>query len=400
MTTVDEQLGRSREHRWNLAWGLAPYGLLVLACAVYLVSDPVGLDERLVTLGIAAGLAGWHWWFAVAHPRWWDRRSWAMAGYFVGLLALTSVLVLRGDAFQLFVPACYVLAFVALPGWPAYLGVVAANVPWLVVPGTASPSVLINLAVATPLAALVGGVVRAMEREAVRRREVNSELVAVAAENARLHALLVARAREAGIAEERARLAREIHDTVAQGLTGIVMRLEAVGELVPDPGPVRAGVDAARDLARTSLVEVRRSIEALRPGPLQDARLGDAVRQAVATWREQHGVPAAFTVTGTPQPVHSEVEVTVLRAAQEALANVGRHARARRVDVTLSYMEDVIVLDVRDDGVGFEVGSAGGFGLTALRQRVRALSGSVDVESAPGAGTAVGVAVPVIEVER
>ncbi|MFD7658430.1 sensor histidine kinase, partial [Actinosynnema sp. NPDC059797] len=383
MTTVDEQPDLARERRWNLAWGLAPYGLLALACAVYLVFDTADWGERLVTLGIAAGLAAWHWWFAMAHPQWWDRRSWAMTGYFIGLLVLASLLVLRSDAFQLFVPACYVLAFVALPGWPAYLGVVAANAPWLVAPGSGTLSVLVNLAVATPLAALVGGMVRAMEEEAIRRRETNRELVAVAAENARLHAMLVARARETGIAEERARLAREIHDTVAQGLTGVVTQLEAVGELV-GPGPVRGRVDAARDLARTSLAEVRRSIEALRPGPLQDARLGDAVRQAVTTWRAQYDVPATFTVTGTPQPVHSEVEVTVLRAAQEALANVGRHARARRVDVTLSYMEDVIVLDVRDDGAGFDAGSADGFGLTALRQRVRALSGSVDVESAPG----------------
>ncbi|GAA1286726.1 sensor histidine kinase [Saccharothrix xinjiangensis] len=398
MTTVDEQLELARERRWNLAWVLTPYGLLGLASAVYAVSDPAGWGERLVTLGIAAGLAGWHWWFALAHPQWWDRWSWVMVGYFAGLIAFASVLVMRSDAFQLFVPACYVLAFIALPGWPAYLGVVAANVPWLMAPGAEALSTLVNLAVATPLAALIGGMVRAMEGEAIRRREANRELVAVAAENARLHAMLVARARETGVAEERARLAREIHDTVAQGLTGVVTQLEAVGELV-GPGPVRARVDAARDLARTGLAEVRRSIEALRPGPLQGARLGDAVRQAVTTWRAQYDVPATFTVTGTPQPVHSEVEVTVLRAAQEALANVGRHARARRVDVTLSYMEDVIVLDVRDDGTGFDTGSVGGFGLTALRQRVRSLSGSVDVESAPGSGTAVSVTVPVIEVE-
>jgi len=258
---------------------------------------------------------------------------------------------------------------------------------------------LFDIAMATPLAALVGGVIRAMEREAIRRREVNGELVAMAAENARLHELLVTRAREAGIAEERARMAREIHDTVAQGLTGIVTQLEAAGEL-PAPDPVRGRIDTARNLARTSLVEVRRSIEALRPGPLQGARLGEAVRQAVATWREQYDVPVTFTVTGEPQPAHSEVEVTVLRAAREALSNAGRHARARRVDVTLSYMEDVIVLDVRDDGVGFEPAAVGGFGLTALRQRVRSLPGFVDVESAPGAGTAVSVCVPVIEVER
>ncbi|MBM7774961.1 signal transduction histidine kinase [Actinokineospora baliensis] len=397
MTSVDDQLGLRREQRWDLVWVLAPYGLLVLACGASAVFDHVGWQHRLVTLGIAAVLGGWHALFIAAHDRLGERR-WAMAVYFAGLLALTAVLVLRSDAFQLFVPGCYLLAFVALPGWPAYLGVVAANVPWLLAQGGDTRATLLSLAMVTPLVALTGGMIRAMEREAVRRRETNRELVAMAEENARLHALLVRQARETGIAEERARLAREIHDTVAQGLTGIVTQLEAVDDRVPLP--VRGRLVVARDLARSSLTEVRRSIEALRPGPLQDARLGDAIRDTVGAWQEQYDIAAAFTVTGTPLPVHSEVEVTVLRAAQEALSNVGRHAAATRVDVTLSYMEDVIILDVRDDGIGFDVAASGGFGLTALRQRVRALSGSVDIESAPGGGTAVSVTVPVIEAEQ
>jgi signal transduction histidine kinase len=121
------------------------------------------------------------------------------------------------------------------------------------------------------------------------------------------------------------------------------------------------------------------------------------VRQAVTAWSGQYEVPARFTVTGVPLAVHSEVEVTLLRAAQEALSNVGRHARAGRVVVTLSYMEDVIVLDVCDDGTGFDGTPSGGFGLTALRQRVSALSGSVHIESSPAGGTALSVTVPVIE---
>ncbi|MEU4807346.1 sensor histidine kinase [Actinosynnema sp. NPDC023587] len=400
MTSVEEQLGLQRERRWDLAWGLAPFGLLLLACGLVVVFGRAGWPHHLATVGIALGLAVWHWWFVVAHPQWCGRNTGTMVLYFVGLLALTSALVSRDETFQLFIPACYVLAFVTLPGWAAYPGVVAANIPWLAVPDTDLRATLFNLAVGTPLAALIGGMIRAVEREAIRRREINSELVAMAAENSRLHALLVAQARETGIAEERARMAREIHDTVAQGLTGIVTQLEAVDDLAPPDGPVRGRLATARTLARTSLVEVRRSIEALRPGPLQDARLGDAVRQAVTTWREQYDIPVSFTVTGTPLPVHSEVEVTLLRAAQETLSNVGRHAHAGRVDVTLSYMEDVIILDVRDDGAGTGTRSPGGFGLTALRQRVRALAGSVDIESAPGAGTAVSVSVPVIEVER
>lgn len=391
MTSVEQQL----ERRWNLAWALAPYALLALACALSLAFDPTSWGHRLISLAIAAGLGLWHGWFIVAHPQWWERRIVAMPVYFVGLLAFTSVLVLRSDSFQLFVPMCYVLAFVALPGWWAYVGVVFANTPWFVLTG----SDVLNFAVVTPFAALLGWSIRTMEKEAIRRRETNSRLVAVAAENAKLHALLLERAKETGIAEERARMAREIHDTVAQGLTGIVTQLEAAEALTP-AGPARSRLDTARQLARTSLVEVRRSIEALRPGPLHDTRLSDAVEQAVATWRAQHDIPATFTMTGTPQPMHAEVEVTILRAVQETLANASRHAKAQRVDVTLSYMEDVIVLDVRDDGTGFDPQSVNGFGLTAMRQRVRSLSGTVEIESAPGTGTAVSVSVPMIEVDQ
>ncbi|MCY1139783.1 sensor histidine kinase [Actinoplanes sp. Pm04-4] len=379
MTTTVEEL--RREHRWNQAWALLPYGLLVVACGLALIN---GSGPHV--LAVVAGFAVWHWWFVLAHPQWPERRPWLMAVYFAGVLGSTYLFLRLDEAFQLFVPACYVLAFVALPGWYAYGGLLAANIPLLVASEANLTSLLINVAIITPLAGLFGTMIRLMEREAIRRREVNSELVAVAAENARL-------SRQAGVAEERARLAREIHDTVAQGLTGIVTQLEAVGDLPPAQA---RRLETARTLARTSLAEVRRSIDALRPGPLQDARLGDAVRLAVTAWSGQHDVPASFTVTGTPVPAHPEVEVTVLRAAQEALANVGRHARAGRADVTLSYMEDVIVLDVRDDGAGFDVPAAEGFGLVALRQRVEALAGSVAIESSPGAGTAVNVTLPAI----
>ncbi|GAA4935028.1 sensor histidine kinase [Actinoplanes utahensis] len=380
---MDEQ----RERRWNRAWALAPYGLLALACLVFLVS---GRADAL-TLVVAGGLAVLHWWFIVAHPGWWERRSWWNAGYFAAVLTLTAVLLHRDAAFQIFVPACYLIAFLALPGWWAYPGVFAANLPTLAVTGPDAGSLLISFGVATPLAALFGGMVRTMEREAIRRREVNSELVAMTVENARL-------AREAGVAGERARLAREIHDTVAQGLTGIVTQLEAL-ETTPSDSD-RRRLDTARALARTSLQEVRRSIDALRPGPLRDVRLGEAIGHTVQTWSDQYGVSATFTVTGTPSPLHSACEVTLLRAAQEALSNVGRHASAGRVHVTLSYMEDVIALDVHDDGIGFSPADARGFGLTALRQRAGALAGSVEIESRPGAGTTVSVTVPLIEARR
>ncbi|ANZ42879.1 hypothetical protein BBK82_19845 [Lentzea guizhouensis] len=368
-----------QEHRWNLVWALVPYGLLAVATGVYLVFRPVAV----VPLVAVAVLAAWHWWFVIAHPQWWERRLGPMVLYFAGLLACTAVLLVHDEVFGIFVPSCYGLAFLALPGRLAYAGVVAVGGLWFLPPDTDLASTLvINAGLTTPMVVLIGWIMRAMEREAIRRREINERLTELSAENARLQVLA-----------ERARVAREMHDTVAQGLTGIVTQLEVAEELTGPDDPVRGRIATARRLARDSLVEVRRSIEALHPGPLRDARLGEAVERTVAGWREAHDVLATCTVTGEPRPLPADVEVAVLRAAQEALANAGKHAAAGRVDVTLSYMEDLVVLDVVDDGVGFDR-SVRGFGLTAMEERVGLLGGTVAVESAPGGGTAVTVTVP------
>ncbi len=128
-------------------------------------------------------------------------------------------------------------------------------------------------------------------------------------------------------------------------------------------------------------------------------------------WSATSGVTAEVETTGEARALHPEVEVTLLRVAQEALANVARHASASRAGATLSYMEDVVTLDVRDDGVGFAVAAnggqptaddpeddhaAGGFGLIAMRQRVTRLAGQLEIESEPGAGTAVSASLPAI----
>jgi signal transduction histidine kinase len=113
-------------------------------------------------------------------------------------------------------------------------------------------------------------------------------------------------------------------------------------------------------------------------------------------WSELQGIEVKVTTTGTTRPMRPETEVALLRAAQEALANVARHAAATRVGVTLSYLEHEVALDVRDDGRGFDPARLGGngFGLVAMRQRIEALSGTVQVESEPGAGTGISARVP------
>jgi signal transduction histidine kinase len=199
-------------------------------------------------------------------------------------------------------------------------------------------------------------------------------------------------------------MAREIHDTLAQGLIGIVTQLQAAkaaGWVGADSGARH--VDSAIELARDSLTEARRSVQALTPEPLVGARLPDAVRDVAGRWSQHNRIPIAVTTTGGARAVRPEIEVVLLRTAQEALANVAKHAHATRVGLTLSYMEDLVTLDVRDDGVGFacrdgaapRTGGDGGFGLTAMRQRVEGVAGVLQVESEPDAGTAVSASIPV-----
>ncbi len=229
----------------------------------------------------------------------------------------------------------------------------------------------------------------------------NTALQQALDENAALHAQLLVQAREAGVADERRRLAAEIHDTLAQGLTGIIAQLQVVAN-TRDADLAREHTDRALALARHSLGEARRSVHNLSPAALADDGLPEALRKTVAEWGERTGVQAGFTVTGTAESLHDEVAATLLRIAQEALSNTARHAAAGRAGVTLSYMGDEVTLDIRDDGRGFDPLAlpartrTGGFGLDGMRARAERIAGSLTVEAEPGQGTAVSARVPLV----
>jgi signal transduction histidine kinase len=143
---------------------------------------------------------------------------------------------------------------------------------------------------------------------------------------------------------------------------------------------------------------------ALRPKLLEEAPLPEALTRLVERWSEASGVAAHTNVTGAPRQLPPEVEATLFRVAQEALTNIRKHARAHRTALTLSYMNDRVALDARDDGTGFDpehnnaiAGSTreGGFGLGTMRERVERLGGTLSIESAPGDGTTLVVELPV-----
>lgn len=247
---------------------------------------------------------------------------------------------------------------------------------------------------------LSSATVDAVSDRHVRLLEALGASAKLALENLRL----LEQARVAGVVEERDRLAREIHDTLAQGFTSVIVQLEAAEAELDVGGDARVHLARARSTARESLLAARRTVRDLRPDLLDDASLPEALQRTAHRAGERWGFTADALVTGASRPLHPDAEVTLLRVAQEALTNVGKHAHAGRVRLTLSYLEDAAIIDVRDDGSGFDPAPStanghdparGGFGLRAMRERVEALGGQLLIESGTGQGTAVVATVPV-----
>jgi signal transduction histidine kinase len=207
------------------------------------------------------------------------------------------------------------------------------------------------------------------------------------------------------VLEERTRLAREIHDTLAQQLTGIVLELEAADTLLNRGSERRAkgSVEKARELARGALREARRSVWNLRPAPLSATGLVAAIGHEVEAWEERTGIPARFKARSVPQhpSLAPTAEVALLRIGQEALSNVARHGRAEHVDVELRAQAQELILSVRDDGIGFDPASAAPrddcFGLDGMAERARNAGGTLTVVSTPGHGTTVTTRLPLTE---
>lgn len=204
------------------------------------------------------------------------------------------------------------------------------------------------------------------------------------------------RAYEAVVAE-RGRFAREIHDSLAQGLTSVSMQLECVRErLNASPAAAREHLETARQLVRDSLREARRSIWNLRPLALGEANLASALQKFADDLTAGGHVTHRQHIEGTPRPLGQEHESTLLRIGQESLTNAVRHAAARRIDIRLRFGDDWVTLVVKDDGCGFDVaGRVGkGYGLTGMHERVEPLGGSLSIDSRPGEGTEVSVTLP------
>lgn len=206
---------------------------------------------------------------------------------------------------------------------------------------------------------------------------------------------------ELAISDERARIAREIHDGVAQSLAFAALKLDVVArQMHSDPARAEAEVRSATTLLREQIREVRRSIFALRPIDLERYGLLETVRRYVLDFGEQNNIKSSLDVTGEVQLSPGD-EAVVFRILQESLNNVAKHARAGEVRVTLEGGQKQVILRVKDDGAGFDldavsgrVSSAGGLGLGQMRERLQARGGQYRILSVPGEGTTIEAQMP------
>jgi signal transduction histidine kinase len=402
--------------RWERWTPTVPLVMLVLASAVAVPTAVLfGVDTPgwlLAQACLVLASAAWSWWW-VLRRRERGQTPAAQNIHLLGRTVLAFVLTWINPFFGIYAWVGYLDLGEIRNRWVRRIGLVgvavtlagsqsggfppASRIQWLVF----AVLLVVNLGLAGMLGHLqLQNTRRAEEQRAmiVELGRVNADLERAARENAALHDTVVAQARRAGVQDERQRLAREIHDTIAQSLAAILAQLQAAQH---DPDPA-ARLSRATDLVRGTLGEARRSVMDLAPGPLASTRLVDAVSALVQDWSQDRPEQADVTVVGEVRTLHPEVEATVLRIAQEALTNVGKHAGAGRVGVTVTYDDEQIALDVRDDGIGFDPATSvtdSSFGLRGMRQRAARLAGTLDVETAADQGTAVSVHLPALSRE-
>jgi signal transduction histidine kinase len=389
-------------HEWHRSiggWHAVFAALAVFTILLMLIDDGLGAGiwsgRRWFAIALLAVLVGW---YALTGARAMHRdadepgqrfgQRIGQGGWYIAVAApLTIALLAVAPVGSLMLFALYPQIWALLPLRHAVVstvGVVTATgvviLFWVDLRLDRALEWLVPTAVSLFLALALGVWITRIIEQSRQRAQLVAELAATRAE-------LAAANHQAGVLAERERLAREIHDTLAQGLASVVLLLEAAEVAVGrDDAVARTHIDRARATARDNLAEARSLVEALSPPRLRDAPLVEALRDLA---------DGAFVLTGTPRQLCPEADVALLRAAQEALTNARKHSGATRVEVSLDYADSAVTLQVADDGCGFDVAATpAGFGLTGMRERLALVGGTLTVRAAPAAGVVVRVELP------
>jgi signal transduction histidine kinase len=383
-----------RRHAWEtgtLRWDVF-YLLVFIAVLVIVLMGTPG-SRAVAATAVTATLP---WYLLAGRPMWTRGRPAGRAReaiYVAGLVALFGVAQSQD-------PQVWFLTFAIAPQFYMFLDTrlamalgialnfLAAALLVARYPSGATAATAFGIAAAGGgFSVFYGAWVTGIIRQSAERAEIIDQLEAARSE-------LATAQHEAGRLAERQRLASDIHDTLAQGFTSILMLIQAAQAGLGGSHPhASRHLDLAEQTARDNLAEARALVDDLAPALLEGAALPDALRRLAS--EPAPPAEAVFDVSGTPRPLPVATEVVLLRVCQEALANVRKHAHARSATVRLGYDPDAVRLEICDDGAGFDPDRVnGGYGLRGMRTRVGEAGGTLTVRSSPGAGTQVSATVP------
>ncbi len=405
---VDAAAGIRAPRTWASLVGSIRIGQAVITVVLLVIgawraaTDGVPLPW---VLALSLVFLGWYGGGLVLSERTSDRRlaTWWLLG--LTLIWLGAVVVSPEFVWLAF-PLWLLAGFVMRLRWALLLSAVILAVVVtapLVHTGTTTYANVIGPLVGGVFALGISRGYLELVRDGRERRRLIASLVATQEEMAALQDELARTQRESGASDERTRVSRDIHDTVAQSVSSIGMLARAALE-ADDPAQSTRALEQIGALSVEGLADARRIVNALMPAELESTALGDAIARMLERLAQDTGLEVALNVDDDLPSLGLDAEVALLRTAQSALANVRSHAAASRVVVTLADAGDAVRLDLVDDGIGFDAGRwdaqggvgsrGGGYGLRSMRARLRELGGGLDVESIPGDGTALSAHIP------
>jgi len=379
--------------QWDWVWHFSAYSFLILHIIIVYNSDP-GIINFSFFLILCALLGLWYIPFVnTSTLRIWENPAraalylipgWAI---WAGLISLTAdSLLLIGIFFPLVFSrfpirwAIGITIFQTLGLYFLYI-MLHPTEHWFLI-------LIIILGLLT-ISTIMGAFISSIIKQSTNRQRLIDDLTQSRANLMRVE-------REAGQLTERQRLARDIHDTLAQHFTSIIMHLAAAKHNNFETTQVQ--VQQAEEAARDGLAEIRRIVWDMQPEQIEKASLIEAVEELAARWSAENSVQVKMKVTGTPRSFTASAETALLRISQEAMHNINKYAQANNVNITFSFMDDIFVMDIADDGLGFEPSKIkNGFGMQTMWDRAEELGGTLTIESERGTGTAIAVSIPVAE---
>lgn len=379
--------------QWDWVWHFSTYSFLILNIIFVYSSEP-RISNFLFFLILCALFGLWYIPFInVATLRIWDNPKrgvlYLTLGWIIwgGLISLaTDSLLLIGIFFPLIFSrfpirwAIGITIFQTLGLYILYIMLYPTE-NWF--------TILMIILGMLIISTIIGAFITSIIKQSADRQRLIDDLT-------QSRANLMKVEREAGRLTERQRIARDIHDSLAQHFTSIIMHLTATKH--SNLETVQSAIQQAENAAREGLNEIRRIVWDMQPEQFEKASLVEAVEELVARWSAENNIQVKMKVTGTAHNLPPSAETALLRISQEAMHNIKKHAQAKHVNITFSFMEDIFVMDIADDGLGFEPSKIkNGFGMKTMRERAEELGGTLTIESEQGTGTAIAVSIPISE---